>query len=302
MDKIQKAGLTELLKDSVAFNAAMSPYCTLRTGGNAEAICFIYDLSVLTRLICFLDSEGLPWMAVGKGSNLIVTDKGVEGAVIILKGKLAEEINRDSSYRMTAGGGISIGKLLKYCVEQELSGMEFMAGIPGTLGGAVIMNAGAYGEEIGGRIEKVRMVFPGGKTEELDHRQINFGYRKTSIPQKSVVYSVTLRIEEGKRELIRERIENNINRRKESQPLDMPSCGSVFKNPPGKYAAKLIEESELKGKIIGGAMVSMKHANFIVNTGNATAGDIIELIAVIIKKVREDSGIVLETEVRVAGQ
>ncbi len=302
MDKIQKAGLTELLRDSVFFNAAMSPYCTLRTGGNAEAICFIDDLSVLTRVICFLDSEGIPWMAVGKGSNLLVTDKGLEGAAIILKGRLTEEVNSDNSCRLTAGGGISIGKLLKYCVENELSGMEFMAGIPGTLGGAVIMNAGAYGEQIGGRIEKIRMVLPGGKTKDLDHSQIKFGYRTTSIPQKSVVYSVTLGLDKGKKELIRERIENNIKRRKESQPLDMPSCGSVFKNPPGNFAARLIEESGLKGKITGGAMVSTKHANFIVNTGNATAGDIIELIAAIIKKVREDSGIVLEAEVRVAGR
>jgi len=300
MDDRKKAGLAEILKESVIFNVAMSSYSTFRAGGNAEALCFIHELSVLKRVVAFLDSESISWMTVGKGSNLLVTDKGIKGAVIILKGALAE-VFEENNCMVTAGGGLSIARLLNYCVHHELSGMEFMSGIPGTLAGAVIMNAGAYGEEIGTRLHRIGIVTPEGKTKELDRSRITFGYRKTSIPENAVVYSVTLSLEKEKQELIKGRIESNLNKRKESQPLDMPSCGSVFKNPPDKFAGRLIEESGLKGKKIGGAMISPKHANFIVNTGNATASDIIELIDIAREKVRKDSGIGLETEIKVVG-
>ena len=300
MDENQKAGLKKILKEPVIFSVPMGTYCTFRAGGEAEAVCFINELPELTGLIYFLNSEAIPWMTVGKGSNLLVTDKGIPGAVIMLKGSLAE-VREEKSGRLTCGAGISNSRLLKYCIREGLSGMEFMAGIPGSLGGAVTMNAGAYGEVIGRLIEKVGIVRAGGKAEELDKSQIAFGYRKTSIPEKSVVYSVTLRTGKDKSELIRERIESKINKRRESQPLDLPSCGSVFKNPPGKYAARLIDESGLKGTRIGGAMISPKHANFIVNTGNATASDILGLIDMTIKKVKGDSGITLETEVKVVG-
>jgi len=300
MENRQKAGLIKLLNESVIFNVAMSSYSTFRAGGKAEAICFINDLSMLTQVISFLDSEAIPWMTVGKGSNLLVTDKGISGAVIILKGALAE-VHEESNHMVTAGGGLSTIKLLKYCVQHGLAGMEFMSGIPGTIGGAVIMNAGACGEEIGDRLQKVAIMTPEGKTEEIDRSQISFEYRNTSIPKNTIVYSVSLCLEKDRRELIKKRVESNLNKRKVSQPLDMPSCGSVFKNPPGKFAGKLIEESGLKGMRIGGAMISSKHANFIVNAGNAKALDIIELIDIARKKVKEDSGVDLETEIKVVG-
>lgn len=300
MDDRQKAGLVKILNESVIFNVAMSSYSTFRAGGKAEAICFINELSVLIQVISFLGLAEIPWMTVGKGSNLLVTDKGINGTVIILKDKLAD-INEESNNMVKAGGGLSTVMLLKYCVQRELAGMEFLSGIPGTLGGAVIMNAGAYGEEIGDRLQKIGIVTPEGKIMEIDRSQTSFEYRKISIPEKSVVYSVALGLKKEKRELIKERIENNLNKRKASQPLDMPSCGSVFKNPPGKFAGKLIEESGLKGKRIGGAMISPKHANFIVNTGNAKASDIIELIDITKEKVKQDSGIDLETEIKVVG-
>ena len=247
MDMKQKSGLIKILNESIIFNAAMSSYSTFRAGGNAEAICFVDELSLLTQVISFLHSAAIPWMTVGKGSNLLVTDKGINGAIIILKGKLAD-VNEESGNTLKAGGGLSTAGLLKYCVQHELSGMEFMSGIPGTLGGAVIMNAGACGEEIGGRIKKVEIVNPEGKREEIDRAQISFEYRKTSIPERSIVYSVTLELEKGVGRSIKERIENNLKKRKDSQPLDMPSAGSVFKNPPGRFAGMLIEESGLKGK------------------------------------------------------
>jgi UDP-N-acetylmuramate dehydrogenase len=164
------------------------------------------------------------------------------------------------------------------------------------------MNAGAYGEETGPLIEKIVMVTLSGNTKELLKSEISFSYRKSSIEEKSVIHSVTLKLKDDKKELIKERVEKNLSKRKASQPLDMPSCGSVFKNPPGEYAARLIDASGLKGLKIGGAMISPKHANFIVNTGDATAADILALIDFVKNRVKEDSDILLETEVRVIGQ
>jgi len=300
MDDNQKAELVNILKESVNFNVAMNSYSTFRVGGKAEAICFIHELNEFKRLLSFLNSEIIPWMVIGRGSNLLVTDKGINGVVMILKGKLADVREEDNNI-LAAGGGLSITRLLKYCVQQGLSGMEFMSGIPGTLGGAVIMNAGAYGKEIGEQILNVGIVNSEGETKEMKHSQIPFAYRKASMPEKSIIYSVTIKLKKDKRELIKERIENNLNERKETQPLDLPSCGSVFKNPDGDYAGRLIEQCGLKGKCIGGAMVSPKHANYIVNTGNARSSQILELMEHVKRKVRDKTGIMLEPEIRVVG-
>lgn len=300
MDDYQKAGLVNILKEKVSFNVTMSSYSTFRVGGKAEAICFVHELSVLLELVSFLYSETIPWVVIGKGSNLLVTDRGINGLVMILRGKLAG-VDREKNNVFTAGGGISTDRFLSYCVKQEVSGMEFMAGIPGTLGGAVIMNAGAHEEEIEKRIVKLGIVNSKGKREEMDRSQISFEYRKTSIPEKSVIYAVALKLESGGKALIREKIQGYIDKRKKTQPLDMPSCGSVFKNPEGDYAGRLIEQCGLKGKQIGDAMISSKHANFIVNTGKAKASEILELIEYVKNEVKDKTGVLLEPEIRVIG-
>jgi UDP-N-acetylmuramate dehydrogenase len=301
MNNNQRSALQKMLNDSVVFGADMASYCTLRAGGKAEAVCFIDSLILLKKIVGFFNRESIGFMAVGKGSNLLVTDKGINGAVLILKGELAEISGRNDII-VTAGGGVSNRELVKYCINEGLSGLEFLAGVPGTIGGAVMMNAGAYGEETGALIEKICVVTSSGNEEELISSEISFSYRKSSIPESAIIHSVTLRLKDESRELIRERVDKNLNMRKSSQPLDMPSCGSVFKNPPGGYAARLIDDSGLKGLKIGGAMISPKHANFIVNTGDAKASDILALIDVVRNRVKEDSGILLETEVRVVGQ
>ncbi len=300
MNDGQKSALQKFLNESVIFDADMASYCTLRTGGKAEAVCFIDSLNSLKEIIGFLNRESINWIAIGKGSNLLVTDQGIKGAVLILKRELAEISSRRGNL-VTAGGGVSNRELIKFCINEGLSGMEFLAGVPGTIGGAVMMNAGAYGEETGALIEKIGIVTSSGDDEELISSEISFSYRKSSIAEKSVIHSVMLKLKDDRSELIRERVEKNLSMRKASQPLDMPSCGSVFKNPPGGYAARLIEASGLKGFKIGGAMISPKHANFIVNTGDAKASDILTLIDFTRKRVKEDSGILLETEVRVVG-
>lgn len=301
MDDNRKTRLLDMLGKSADFDVSMSSYSTFRAGGKAEAVCRVSKPGILKELVHYLDSGAVPRMAVGKGSNLLVTDGGIKGVVIILEGELAD-IREEKDGLLTAGAGLSIAGLLKYCLKKELSGMEFLAGIPGTLGGAVAMNAGACGDETGNLVAGVGIVGPGGITEEIDRSQISFGYRKTSLPEKSIIYSVTLRLERGKRETIKEKIEHNLERRKKSQPLDMPSCGSVFRNPEGDYAGRLIEQCGLKGKSIGGAMVSSKHANFIVNRGNATASEILDLMDLVKSKVRDETGITLEPEIRIAGE
>lgn len=302
MDERQKSELCKILDHAVQFNADLKGYSTFRVGGSAEAICFAGDLSVLSGLMSFLSKERLPWLVVGKGSNILFGDKTIEGVVIILKEKLAQvERSIEEDRVLTAGGGLSIGKLLSYCMQTGFSGLEFMSGIPGTVAGAVIMNAGAHGGEIGDRVTGVGIVTDNGRELYLNRSQISFSYRASSIPMNAIVYEVTLELEIEDSGIIRERIDNCLTRRKESQPLDQPSCGSVFKNPPGEYAGRLIEQAGLKGKRVGDAMVSHKHANFIVNTGNARASDIMELMALITSEVKEKTGIKLESEIRVVG-
>ncbi|NLD36104.1 MAG: UDP-N-acetylmuramate dehydrogenase [Desulfatiglans sp.] len=301
MNNRQKSALLEILNDSVIFDAEMASYSTLRAGGRAEALCFINSLALLTAVMGFLNRESINCMAIGKGSNLLVMDQGIKGAVLILKGELAN-IRGRSGNLVTAGGGVSNRELIKYCIQEGLSDMEFLAGVPGTIGGAVMMNAGAYGKETGDYIEKIGIVTSSGIAEELFGSGINFSYRGSSVPERSVIYSVTIKLRNDERAQIKERVEKNLSMRRASQPLDMPNCGSVFKNPQGDFAARLIEASGLKGFKIGGAMISRKHANFIVNMGDAKASDILALIEAARKRVKEDSGIVLETEVRVVGQ
>jgi UDP-N-acetylmuramate dehydrogenase len=281
----------------------MDQYTYFRVGGKAEVICCVDEISLLVQLVSYLKKENIPYLVVGNGSNILVKDKGLKGAVIILKGKLAEfEESPRKKGMLTAGGGLSIMELLRYCIREGLSGLEFMAGIPGTVGGAVVMNAGAYGHEICECIEDVRIVTGQGKKVMLDRNLIDFSYRGSSIPSDSVVYGVTLKLKRESGKKINKRIMDYLEKRRETQPVELPSCGSVFRNPSGDYAGRLIEQAGLKGEKIGGAMISPKHANYIVNTGGARASDILALMELAQKSVNEKFGIKLVPEVRVVGE
>jgi UDP-N-acetylmuramate dehydrogenase len=302
MDERQRSGLSELMRGGIAFNLPMDHMTTYRVGGNAEAVCYPGELPVLCSLISYLNREGISWMVVGKGSNLLVGDKGIRGVVIVLKGSLAslEETGAEEPM-LLAGGGLTIVELLSYCRKNGLSGLEFMAGIPGTLGGAVFMNAGACGREIGSLVQDVLMVRADGTPAVRSSRDLRFSYRSSSVPLGAVIYGAKLRMQRGDRERIAEAIAVNLKRKKDTQPLDFPSAGSVFKNPSGDYAGRLIERSGLKGTRIGGAMISPRHGNFIVNTGGAKAADILGLIDLARIRVKEDTGITLETEIVILG-
>jgi UDP-N-acetylmuramate dehydrogenase len=299
MDEIHRRSLEEIGGRWIRFHCPMSQYTTFRVGGRVDAIYFTQELSHLKRMVSYLSGEGIPYLVVGRGSNLLVKDGGLQGVVIILQGELAtiEQNNRI----IVAGGGLSIGKTLSYCKLKGLSGLEFLAGIPGTMGGAVAMNAGAFGKDMGSMVQDIEMITRQGDLVVMDKSQINFSYRTASIPRGAVIVKAGFELSKEDPDTMAERIADYMSRRRAKQPLEYPSGGSIFKNPPNDYAGRLIENAGLKGKRIGKALISPKHANFIVNTGGARAEDILALMDLAREKVREETGIELEPEIKVVG-
>lgn len=303
MDKRQKKELIGLAGDGIRFDCPMSQYTTFRVGGHAEALYDAKDMEDLRRVVAFLNREHIPYLPVGRGSNLLVKDNGLEGLVILLQGSLAG-IEKDGTDDLTvvAGGGLPLADLLIYCRGSGLGGAEFLAGIPGTVGGAVTMNAGAFGKEIGALVQGIHVITPEGDFVARDRSHLRFSYRELKTEKGAIIVFVRLKLKRDTEELVASRIADCLKRRKKNQPLNYPSAGSVFKNPPDDHAGRLIEKAGLKGKRIGGAMISEKHANFIVNTGGAEAKDILALLYLAREKVREETGIELQPEIQVVGR
>lgn len=304
MDRRQKEELTRLAGQAIRFNCPMAGYTTFRVGGQAEALYEAFDLEVLKRVLAYLDKGHIPYLVVGRGSNILVKDNGLEGLVILLGGSLARvEEKETDDISVLAGAGLHLVELLSYCRSSGLGGLEFLSGIPGTVGGAVAMNAGAFGEEIASRVKEVHMVDKRGDLIVRDRSsELEFSYRKLNMEKGNVIVRVRFRLTSEAEGTVAKRISDYLKRKKESQPLEYPSAGSVFKNPPDDYAGRLIEKAGLKGKKIGGAMISEKHANFIVNTGGAKAKDILDLIYLSQETVKKETGIQLEPEIRVVGK
>lgn len=302
MNRAQRSELARLFPDGILFDCPMDRYTTFRVGGKAEAICFVNELSLLGQMVSYLTGSNIPYLIVGRGSNLLVKDRGIQGVVVILRGGLASiEKSEENEEVLLAGGGLPISELLSYCGKEGLAGLEFLSGIPGTAGGAVFMNAGAWGQSTGEMVQELFMMTDQAKTIAMTSSELRFSYRRSSIQPGTIIYGVTFRLEKKGKDAVRRQMADFFKRRKESQPLDLPSGGSVFKNPPGDYAGRLIEEAGLKGKRIGGAMISPGHSNFIVNTGGARAGDVLDLMELIREKVKEKHGIDLIPEIQVVG-
>ena len=302
MDARQKSELLRIAAGRVEFDAPMRRRTTFRLGGNADVLCEAQNLEDLCRILPYLVREEIPYLVIGRGSNLLVRDGGIRGAVILLSGVLGRiECSRPDGCDILAGAGLSIADLLIWCRRRGLSGLEFLAGIPGTVGGAAAMNAGAFGNEIGDWVRELRLVDPRGDVHLMDRTRLGFSYRALDMEKGAVIAEVGFRLnpETGKR--VAKRISGYLKRRKASQPLQEASAGSVFRNPAGDYAGRLIEQAGLKGKRIGGAMISERHANFIVNQGGATAADVLSLIEDTRKAVMRTAGIALELEIRVVG-
>ncbi|PKN61602.1 MAG: UDP-N-acetylenolpyruvoylglucosamine reductase [Deltaproteobacteria bacterium HGW-Deltaproteobacteria-15] len=302
MDERQRREIREIFGEDVLFDCPMSRYTTFRVGGNAKALCTCREMSRLEWVVSYGVRERLPFLVIGRGSNLLFKDSGFDGMAIRLAGDLAGivEVASDPPL-LKAGGGAPLSELLSYCRKRGLSGLEFLVGVPGTAGGAAAMNAGAWGMETGQVIREISMVDPGTGLLSKDRSELRFGYRSLSIPKGAVIVRVVLGLVRDDPQAVSARMAEYLSRRKAGQPLDHPSGGSVFKNPPGDFAGRLIEKAGLKGEKVGGAMISPKHANFIVNVGGASAGDVLALMELARKRVWELTRVELEPEIRVVG-
>ena len=288
---------------SILFDICIAPYTTFKVGGNVNALCDVAKPEILSKLVRYLHNNGIPYFIIGNGSNIMMSDSGFNGVIIRLRGEF-EKISHfmdDNRILLKVGAGVNISHLLRYCVSNGLTGIEFLAGIPGTVGGAVAMNAGAFGKEIGRDVEKITILTPSGTIVSRNRSELSFSYRSMYMQAGYIITYVWLKLIPSDKGVIKRKISHCLHIRSESQPLDYPSAGCIFKNPDGNPAGKLIDEAGLKGKSIGGAMISRKHANFIINTGNATTQDIMTLINFIKNKIKEKKGIDLEPEIRFVG-
>jgi len=308
MDAHIKKRMKEIGGKAVLFDVPMSQYVTLRVGGNVEALYKARDLNALREMKAFLMDEGIPYLVTGRGSNLrgsnlLVRDEGLKGVAIILEGSFAVVNNTSMAEPyIVAGAGMPLYKLVDLCIENGLSGAEFLAGIPGTVGGGVAMNAGSWGQEMKGVINEVTILTGRGIVEKRDSERLKFSYRELELNAGEIILNAMLSLKFDEPALIRKKVVSNMKRRKERFPFDMPSAGSIFKNPKGDYAGRLIEAVGLKGKTIGGAMISAKHANVIVNKDKASSSDILSLMDLAVSKVREMFNIQLSPEIKVVGE
>ncbi|MBW2334995.1 MAG: UDP-N-acetylmuramate dehydrogenase [Deltaproteobacteria bacterium] len=295
--------MKEIGGKAVLFDVPMSQYTTLRIGGNVEALYKARDLNALREMKTFLMDEGIPYLVTGRGSNLLVRDGGLNGVAIILEGSFAVvNYNSMAEPHIVAGAGMPLYNLVDFCIENGLSGAEFLAGIPGTVGGGVAMNAGSWGQEMKGVINEVTMLTGRGIVETRDKGRLKFSYRELELNAGEIILNAMLSLKFDTPALIRKKVVLNLKRRKERFPFGMPSAGSIFKNPKGDYAGRLIEAVGLKGKTIGGAMISAKHANVIVNKDKASSSDILSLMDLAAAKVREMFNIQLLPEIKVVGE
>ena len=293
--------LREILPEGrIEMNAPMARLTTFRIGGPADIVARPASEAEAVAVLRLAESSRVPAVVLGNGSNVIVRDGGIRGLVVLLGEDLAN-ISVDGC-RITAEAGAPLSRVAQAALGAGLAGLEFASGIPGSVGGACVMNAGAYDGQLRDVLIQAR-VYHASEVRTWKKAEMEMGYR-TSRPLREggIVLSAVFELREGDREAIGGLMRDLNNRRREKQPLNMPSAGSVFKRPVGLFAGRLIEDAGLKGFSIGGAQVSEQHAGFIVNTGNATAADVLALIAEVQRRVYASSGISLETEVRVLGE
>mgnify|MGYP004588686755 FL=1 len=280
-------------------NEPMSAHTTFRIGGKADVFIKPASEEVLKGVLAALKETGVPYYCIGGGSNLLVSDFGIRGAALYTGG-FSDMALLDGCV-IECGAGVKLSRMCSFALENSLSGCEFAWGIPGTVGGAVYMNAGAYGGEVKDIIVSARHMTPDGEIEEVSAENLKLGYR-TSVydKNKNVILSAKFKLHPGDKNEIREKMDDLLARRKDKQPIDLPSAGSTFKRPEGHFAGALIEQCGLKGTAVGGAMVSEKHAGFVVNAnGEATCSEVLRLIELVKNTVFEKTGVLLEPEVKV---
>ncbi len=318
MDAGVRARLKAVAKGQVLWDCPLREYTSLAIGGPATALIIVENVAELQALLIFFREERVPWRIIGKGTNVLVSDAGFAGVILLLGTGFAEIASQEtvdtvhaigSEVIIKAGAACSLARLVAWCTDHSLAGIEIAVGIPGTIGGAVVMNAGAWGGDMAAVVHSVSFVDPCGQMHTRLRSELSFGYRiwheYQRVHEKGngdwVLLGVELCCKRANQQQIRERCQGYHHQRQAKQPKGEASAGSFFKNPPGDAAGRLIESCGLKGLQVGGAKVSPVHANFIVNCGGATAGQVIALMEKIQRKVREESGILLEPEVHFLG-
>ena len=276
-------------------NVALCNYTTFKIGGCTPLMVSPASSEEVSRTVKIFNKHNIFYFTLGNGSNLLVPDEGISKAVIFT-GKLTDITVSEN--KIISGSGCFLGKVASEAAKNSLCGMEALHGIPGTVGGAVVMNAGAYGSEMSHVVEYTEYVDKFGDIHRVCGEEHQFGYRKSRFSETDIVTSVFFALEKGDSDEIYGKMNEFAKKRRESQPLEYPSAGSVFKRPEGYFAGKLIQDSGLKGKTVGGAQVSEKHAGFIINIGNATCSDVLELVKIIQDTVYENYGVCLETEIK----
>jgi UDP-N-acetylmuramate dehydrogenase len=289
------------------FNEPMSAHTSLKIGGPAD-IALFPDKPSLAELIKILTKEGIPYIVIGGGTNILVKDSGIDGAVIFTS--KMNNIRQNTEHRtqntdtecILVQSGCSLQKVINLCVEEGLSGMEGLAGIPGSIGGAIVGNAGSFGCEIKDVVKSVNLLMADGDIKELSASDMGFQYRNAKIPFNSIILSATLLLKKDDPFEIKKKVAEFINEKKSKQPVSKPSAGCVFKNPKDIAAGRLIDDAGCKGMRVGGIEVSEMHANFFINTAKGTSDDFLKLMDMVSKKVKDKFGIVLEPEIRIIGK
>lgn len=296
---IPRGVLEQALEGEVLYDEPMSRHTSYRIGGPADVMVCPRTMEATQAALRIAREHGAPVFILGGGSNLLVRDGGLRGLVLNLYGTLQEM--RAEGEAVTAGGGAKVTALVNFCARRGLAGLEPMAGVPGSVGGAVKGNAGAFGATISDHLVSVRVLELTGEERVLNREVLRFAYRQSSLTAEQVLVSATFRLRRGDAAALKQKVAQILAERKAKQPVEWRSAGSVFKNPPGDFAGRLIEGAGLKGTRVGDAMISPKHGNFFLNLGRATARDVLALIALAQERVRERTGVSLELEVRVVG-
>lgn len=303
-EKLKEIFSEGLFEGEVRFMEPMSNHTSLRIGGPADVFAMPQDPLSLRNMLVILKREGIPFFPLGGGTNILVMDGGIEGVVISLKSfRKIEVLSESNSYvNIFVEAGTPLQRLVGFSRENGYSGIEGLAGIPGSLGGAICGNAGAFGYEMKDVLVSIAMIDAEGRLDRFKAEGIDFGYRSSSISPDEIILSAEVRLKKDKKDEVSARIDDFLKMKKMYQPLSEPSAGCVFKNPPGFSAGRLIDEVGCKGMRIGDIEVSNIHANFFINKGKASASDFIRLMEDVAYKVKERFGVVLEPEIRIVGR
>ncbi len=299
MQRDYKKWAKGLIEGRILFDALMRQYTSIKVGGPADSVLFPKDVGELRKIVRFARRKEIPLLILGKGTNLVVKDKGFRGWVVCLTQGL-KKIQQKGDL-VEAEAGLPLQRLVQFTVQKGLTGLESFFGIPGTVGGGLAMNAGAWGVELKDVLFSMTLMKDDGEVVERPRQRLKFSYRTLNLPPFWIILKGRFQLKKGKKEEILEKVRSYSEMRKRTQPLDYPSAGSIFKNPKEGPAGKWIEEAGLKGYRMGQAMISDQHANFIINLGKAKAEEIINLMEMVERKIYEEKGISLEREVRVVG-